>query len=109
MGWLSPWILAGALLAAVPWWLHRRRRPAARATPFGSLMFVPAGPEPARRRRVRHRRLLALRLAALLLLTTAFARPYRLLEEGALQDAEAGCSSDIHCDRIWTVLINNLP
>jgi hypothetical protein len=81
MGWISPLLLLGTALLAVPWFLHRRRREKA-AIRFSSLMFLPAGPPPVPRRRLRHIWLMLLRMAALLLLAAAFARPYSLVEGG---------------------------
>jgi hypothetical protein len=76
MSFLNPWLLAGALGAAVPVWLHLRRRKAP-ARLFSALLFLDDVPL-ARRDGLRPRDLLllALRLAALLLLVGAFAWPY---------------------------------
>lgn len=76
MSFLNPWLLAGALGAAIPVWLHLRRRRAP-ARLFSALQFLEDAPQ-ARRDGLRPRDLLllALRVAALLLLVGAFAWPY---------------------------------
>lgn len=75
MSFLSPWLLAGAALLAVPLWLHLRARTGP-VTYFPALRFLEDQPRPrARGFRVRDALLLALRLLALLLAVAAFARP----------------------------------
>jgi hypothetical protein len=74
---LFPAFLAGSLAVAVPVVLHLLRREAAPRQPFSAVRFLkPAPVEQARRKRLRELFLLALRVAALLLLAAAFARPY---------------------------------
>ena len=74
---LSPLFLLGALSVAVPIVLHLFRRRNDPVVPFSALRFLQAAPiEQARRRRLQDLLLLALRAAALLLLTLGFARPY---------------------------------
>ncbi len=85
MGFVAPLFLLGGLLVALPIVLHltrRRRKPVA----FPSLLFLKRlGPAVRhRRRRIRNLPLLLLRIAALLLLALAFARP--LLDSGAAAD-----------------------
>ena len=76
MGLLSPWFLAGALAVALPLWLHMMRRRNPVRLPFSSLMFFQGRSETTiRERRLRHLPLLACRLALLLLLVLAFAKP----------------------------------
>jgi len=74
---LSPLFLVGALAAAVPIALHLfRREPEARVR-FAAVRLLRHAPvEDARRRRLREWLLLALRVAALLLIAFAFARPF---------------------------------
>lgn len=77
MSFLFPVFLAGALAAAVPVVLHLARRAAPPRMPFSDVRFLQRAPLlQARRRRIRERLLLALRIAALLLLALAFARPF---------------------------------
>jgi aerotolerance regulator-like protein/VWA domain-containing protein len=74
---LAPLFLAGALVAAVPVYLHLVQRERKDAVEFPSLMFLQRIPyRSVRRQRIRHWALLALRCLALLLLATAFARPF---------------------------------
>ena len=77
LAFLSPLFLVGAVAAALPIVLHLLTREAARPVPFSLVRFLRATPiEQARRRRLSDLLLLALRVAALLLLAVAFARPF---------------------------------
>ena len=77
MSFLFPAFLAGALAVAIPIVLHFARREAAPRLPFSDIRFLQRVPlMQARRRRIREWLLLALRIAALLLLALAFARPF---------------------------------
>ena len=83
MSFLTPLFLAAAGLALVPVLLHLVRRMRAREVPFSSLMFLQATPmERIRRRKLRDILLLLLRMAMLVLLALAFARPF--FERGVL-------------------------
>jgi hypothetical protein len=74
---LAPLFLAGIVAAAVPIYLHLVQRERKEAVEFPSLMFLQRIPyRSVRRQRIRHWALLALRCLALLLLATAFARPF---------------------------------
>ena len=82
MSFLAPLFLAAATVALVPVLLHLVRRMKAKEVPFSSLMFLQASPmERIRRRKLRDLLLLMLRMAMIVLLATAFARPY-LMQEG---------------------------
>lgn len=86
MGLLAPLFVLGAGLIAVPWLIHRIRRPERETVRFSSLMFVPnVKREVIERRRVQHVWLLLLRMLLLALLALAFARPYRERFLGAAQ------------------------
>ena len=77
MAFLSPWFLAGGLAVAVPIVLHLLRREPERRVRFSAVHLLRRAPvEHASRRRLRELVLLALRVAALLLLALAFARPF---------------------------------
>jgi hypothetical protein len=77
-GFLAPLLLGGAALIAVPWLVHRIRRPQRRAVRFSSLLFVPAAESRViERHRVQHPLLMLLRMLMLLLAAVAFARPYK--------------------------------
>jgi len=77
MSLLMPLFLAGLATLALPILLHLVRRTPRGRFEFSSLMFLdPVPPQLTRRSRLEHWLLLALRLAALGLLTLAFARPF---------------------------------
>jgi hypothetical protein len=77
MAFLYPAFLIGALAIAIPIVLHLLRRDVAPEVPFTAVRLLYRSPvERADRRRLRDLLLLAARVAALLLLAAAFARPY---------------------------------
>ena len=77
MSFLYPAFLLGALAAAIPIVLHLLRRDVAPEVPFSAVRLLRRSPVArARRRSLRDLLLLAARVAALLLLSAAFARPY---------------------------------
>ena len=77
MTFLSPLFLLGAAAAAVPIVLHFLKRQAEQRVRFAAVMLLKAAPvEHTSRRRLREWLLLALRVAALVLLALAFARPF---------------------------------
>ncbi|MPZ17043.1 MAG: VWA domain-containing protein [Luteitalea sp.] len=77
LSFLSPWFWLGALAVAVPFVLHLLRREEARRLRFTAVRFIERTPVLFRaRRRPSDWLLLALRMAAVLLLAVAFARPY---------------------------------
>jgi hypothetical protein len=74
---LYPAFLAGAVAVAIPIVLHFLRRDIAPEVPFSAVRLLRRSPvERSRRRRLRDLLLLAARVAALILLALAFARPY---------------------------------
>ncbi len=77
MSLLAPAVLAGLLAVAIPILVHLVQRERRRVVPFPSLMFLAKIPaETVRRRALRHWLLLGLRIAAIVALVLAFARPY---------------------------------
>ena len=77
MSFLSPWFLAGAAAAALPIVLHLLKRNPEVRVKFAAVALLRQAPaESADRRHLRDLLLLALRVAALLLLAVAFARPF---------------------------------
>ncbi len=77
MSFLSPAFLIGAAAITIPLLLHLLRREVAPEVPFTAVRLLRQSPvERAHRRRLRDLLLLAARVAALLLLAAAFARPY---------------------------------
>ena len=88
MSFLFPAFLIGCLAVIVPIVLHLLRRERLPRVPFSDIRFLQAARvEQARRRRLRELLLLALRVAALLLLAFAFARPF--LSDAAAPDRPA--------------------
>jgi len=74
---LAPWFLAGAAAAAVPLVLHLLRRHPEQRVRFAAVRLLKEAPvEHAAHRRLRELLLLALRVAAIVLLAVAFARPF---------------------------------
>jgi hypothetical protein len=74
---LAPLFFAGLVAVAVPIYVHLIQRERKEAVEFPSLMFLQQIPyRSVRRQRIRHWALLALRCLALVLLATAFARPF---------------------------------
>ena len=74
---LAPLFLAGALAVAIPVVIHLSHRERKEAVRFPSLMFLRRVPyKTVRRQRIRHWLLFLLRTAAILLLVSAFARPF---------------------------------
>lgn len=77
MSLLFPAFLIGGLAIAIPIALHFLRRDVAPEVPFSAVRLLQRSPiERSRRHRLRDLLLLAARVAALLLLALAFARPY---------------------------------
>ena len=77
MSFLYPLFLAGGLAIAIPIALHLMRRDVAPEIPFTAVRLLRRSPlAQTRRRRLRDLLLLLARVAALLLLALAFARPY---------------------------------
>ncbi|HMD34557.1 MAG TPA: BatA domain-containing protein [Vicinamibacterales bacterium] len=74
---LAPAFLAGAAIAAVPIVLHLLKRDPEQRVKFAAVRLLKNAPvERSERHRLRELLLLALRVAALALLATAFARPF---------------------------------
>jgi hypothetical protein len=77
MAFLAPLFLAGGLAAAIPIVLHLLKREPEQRVKFTAVHLLRRAPvELSSRRRLRELLLLALRVAALLLLAFAFARPF---------------------------------
>src|SRR5437773_6372989 len=77
LSFLSPWFLVGAVTAAVPIILHLLKREPEPRVKFAAVKLLKRAPvELTEKRRLRELLLLALRVAALLLLAFAFARPF---------------------------------
>jgi hypothetical protein len=77
MSFLYPAFLLGAIAIAIPILLHLLRRDVAPEVPFTAVRLLRRSPiQRSRRRRLQDLLLLAARVAALVLLAAAFARPY---------------------------------
>ena len=77
MGFVAPLVLVGLGALAIPVLIHLIQRERKRVVEFPSLMFLRKIPyQSVRRRRIRDWWLLLMRLAALALIVTAFARPF---------------------------------
>lgn len=78
MGLLSPWwLLAGAIGAALPLWLHLLQQHKQDPFPFASTMFFERRTESTTyQRRLKYKFLMLLRIALLVLLALAFAQPF---------------------------------
>jgi hypothetical protein len=77
LSFLAPMFLAGALAAAIPIVLHLLKREPEARVKFAAVKLIKQAPvEYTDRRRLRELLLLALRVAALVLLALAFARPF---------------------------------
>ncbi len=77
MSFLAPLFFAGLGALAIPVLIHLIQKERKNVVVFPSLMFLKRVPyQSVRRRRIRHWSLLAMRLAALALIISAFARPF---------------------------------
>ena len=93
MALLAPLFLIGLAALAVPILIHLTQRERKSVVEFPSLMFLRKIPyESVQRRRIRDWLLLAMRLAAIALIVTAFARPFL---RGSNVAAAAGGARDI--------------
>src|SRR2546425_12933509 len=94
MSFLAPLFFVAASAIAIPIFVHLIQRERKRVIEFPSLMFVRRIPyQSVRRRRIRHWALLVLRCAAILLVVTAFARPF--LRQGVAAMAAIGGAREI--------------
>ncbi|MFN7995155.1 MAG: BatA domain-containing protein [Bryobacteraceae bacterium] len=77
MGFLVPWALAAFAAVGLPVWLHLLKKHRSTPVPFSSLMFFERRIQSSiKHRRLQYLLLLALRVAVLLFLAIAFARPF---------------------------------
>ncbi len=91
---LAPLFLAGLAALAIPILIHLTHRERRDAIQFPSLMFLRRVPyRTVRRQRIRHWLLFLLRVAAILLVAAAFARP--LLERASLGPAVLGTAREV--------------
>jgi hypothetical protein len=77
MGFIAPWFLAGLAAAGLPVYFHLLKRHKTTPLPFASLMFFERRTQSSiKHRRLQYLLLFALRLAFIILLVLAFARPF---------------------------------
>lgn len=104
MGLLAPLFLAGLLAIGVPIVVHLVHRERKEPLAFPSLMFLRRVPfRSAKRQRIRYWLLFLLRTAALLLIATAFARPWIDREAPAAAAGEGGKDIVIMYDRSYSM------
>ena len=77
MGFLAPLFLIGALAIALPIWLHRLQTQSSDRQPFSSAMLLETTEERVHlQKKLKYLVLLALRIALLLMIAFAFAKPF---------------------------------
>ena len=77
MGFLAPLFLLGVLAVALPIWLHRLQTQSSERQPFSSAMLLETTEERVHlQRKLKYLVLLALRIALLLMIALAFAKPF---------------------------------
>lgn len=91
MSFLTPLFLLGALLLAIPFWLHRLQAQSSERKKFSSAMLLETAQQQVHvRRKLKYLILLALRTALLALLVLAFAKPFLTVAPEAIIATEAG-------------------
>jgi hypothetical protein len=91
MGFLAPLFLLGALAVALPIWLHRLQTQSSNRQPFSSAMLLETTEERVHlQRKLKYLVLLALRIAMLLLIAFAFAKPFLEQPPTMLTAGDAG-------------------
>lgn len=91
MGLLAPLFLCGALAVALPIWLHRLKTQSSNRQPFSSAMLLETTEERVHlQKKLKYLVLLALRIALLVLLALAFAKPFLERAPAALSATVAG-------------------
>jgi Aerotolerance regulator N-terminal/von Willebrand factor type A domain len=99
---LTPLFLLGLAALAIPVLIHLTQKERKSVVQFPSLMFLRKIPyESVQRRRIRDWLLLALRLAAIALIVTAFARPF--LRGSSLAAAPGGARDIVVLDRSYSM------
>ena len=103
MGFLNPIFLLGMLAAAVPLIIHLWSRRQAKTVDFSSLMFLLAAHrQSVRRIQLKHLLILLLRMAIIILIAFALARPL-LKSPFLLADARANASNVIILDNSYSM------
>ena len=104
MAFLAPLFFAALVTLAIPIVIHLTQRERKQVVEFPSLMFLEKIPyQSVRRRRIRDWPLLAMRLAAILLIVLAFARPFFDRPIAALSNAAGPREVVILLDRSYSM------
>ena len=104
MGLLAPLFIAGLLAIAIPIIVHLVHRERKEPLAFPSLMFLRRVPfRSAKRQRIRYWSLFLLRVAALILIATAFARPWVRRDLPAAGGATGGKDIVVLVDRSYSM------
>jgi hypothetical protein len=104
MAFLAPLFFAALVTIAIPILIHLTQRERKQIVEFPSLMFLEKIPyQSVRRRRIRDWPLLAMRLAAILLIVFAFARPFFDRPIAALSNASGPREVVILLDRSYSM------
>ena len=104
MAFLAPLFFAALVTLAIPIVIHLTQRERKQVVEFPSLMFLEKIPyQSVRRRRIRDWPLLAMRLAAILLIVLAFARPFFDRPIAALANAAGPREVVILLDRSYSM------
>jgi hypothetical protein len=91
VGLIAPLFLAGALVIALPFWLHRLQTKSSNRQPFSSAMLLETTEQQVHvRKKLKYLLLLALRALLLLLLVLAFAKPFIERSPDAVGETGAG-------------------
>src|SRR5689334_6828451 len=94
MGFLAPLFLGGLAALAIPVLIHLINRERKEVVVFPSLMFLQKIPyKSVRRQKLRHILLLALRCLAIIIVVSAFARPF--LERNTAPTIAAGGAREV--------------
>src|SRR5918999_1835215 len=104
MAFLAPLFFAALITLAIPVVIHLTQRERKQVVEFPSLMFLEKIPyQSVRRRRIRDWPLLAMRLAAILLIVLAFARPFFERPIAALSNVSGPREVVILLDRSYSM------
>ena len=91
MGFLAPLFLLGVFVIALPIWLHRLQTQSSDRQPFSSAMLLETTEERVHlQKKLKYLLLLALRIALLLMIALAFAKPFLSRPPTLLTASEAG-------------------
>jgi hypothetical protein len=91
MGFVAPLFILAAALIALPLWLHRLQTKSSDRQAFSSAMFLETTEQQVHvQKRLKYLLLLALRIALLVLLALAFAKPFWPLPPAATSSVDAG-------------------